>query len=443
VNDIAAIRAALEQVRTHTLRLFAAVDAADFHRQIHQDFSPVGWHLGHIGVTEGYWILQQCKGEPSLSAAYDRFFTPTDNPKLNRVHLPPRAEILAYLHTVRQRVLAFLEGVDFTGTHPLLQDAGIVKMLIQHEEQHNETIQLILNMLAASRQDPSPSSRRPPRPFFAHDKPLPPSEREVFPLHDDMVRIPAGLFLMGSDHAADTLDNERPQHAVYVEEFLIDRYPVTNKEFLHFVTADGYHNQSWWSPEGWQWRVHNSIEHPFYWHAQPDGGWVVEGLGHTRSLQSDAPVACVSWYEADAYARSVGKRLPTEAEREKAACWDLELQKKRLYPWGDPEPDEARANFDARDGGPTPVGHHPAGSSSSGCHDMCGNVWEWTATWFHPYPGFIAHPYEGYSVPYFDQQHRVLKGGSWATHRHVLRPTFRNWYYPWVREIFAGFRCAR
>src|ERR671922_2580636 len=102
MSCVAKIRQAMEEVRAHTRCLFSGVDDADFRRQIHPDFSPVGWHLGHIGVTESYWILQQCKGEPSPSAVYDHVFTPTDNPKPNRVHLPAPTEILAYLHTVRE-----------------------------------------------------------------------------------------------------------------------------------------------------------------------------------------------------------------------------------------------------------------------------------------------------------------------------------------------------
>jgi ergothioneine biosynthesis protein EgtB len=397
----------------------------------------VGWHLGHIGVTESYWILQQCQGEPTLSAAYDHFFTPTDNPKPNRVSLPPRAEIIAYLQTVRERVLAFLDRANFGSDHPLLQDAKAFKMLIQHEEQHNETILLILHMLAADRREKQERAALSPSPVPGEGR------GEGFFRPNDMVLVPAGPFLMGSNREADTLDNERPQHLVYVKAFLIDRYPVTNGEFLPFVTGGGYHDRSWWSPEGWQWREQNHIEHPLYWREQQRGEWVEMGLRQTRPLEPGHPVMCVSWYEADAYARFVGKRLPTEEEWEKAASWDAELNRKRLYPWGECEPEAYTCNFNAHSGGPTPVGQYQAGSSPYGCHDMSGNVWEWTSTWFHPYHGFTAYPYEGYSVPYFDQQHRVLKGGSWATRRHILRSTFRNWYQPWVREIFAGFRCAK
>ena len=450
MSRVASIRRELEAARDQTLRLCARITEVDFRRQIHREFSPIGWHLGHIGVTEAYWVLQQCKGEPPLSAAYDRLFTPTDTPKPERVHLPARGEIFAYLGAVRERVLNFLTNGACDPGHPLLRDARIFNMLLQHEEQYQETMSLILRLLAAERYDSSPVSaegwgegwsqpeldERPP-----HLSPLARGGREISPPSDqDMIAVPAGPFVMGSDDLAHTLDNERPQQAVLVPAFLIDRHPVTNAEFLSFVAGGGYQEPSYWSAEGWRWRERSKVEHPLYWR-QHGGGWVEIGLYGSAPLPPHHPVQCVSWYEADAYARWLGKRLPSEEEWEKAAAWDPERGEKRPYPWGEREPDSSTCTYAAA--GEHGVGQHAAGRSPYGCEDMLGNVWEWTATWFQPYRGFAAFPYEGYSVPYFDGQHRVLRGGSWATRRHVLRPTFRNWYQPWVREIFAGFRCAK
>jgi ergothioneine biosynthesis protein EgtB len=214
-----------------------------------------------------------------------------------------------------------------------------------------------------------------------------------------MVLVPAGSFLMGSNDCASTLDNERPRHEVSVATFAIDQTLVSNGDFLCFVDARGYHTPALWNTEGWQWRTRYKIESPLYWKQLPDNDWLEVGLTGIQPLDRQQSVRSVSWHEADAYARFVGKRLPAEAEWEKAAALGV-----------------------LRD---------------------IGNVWEWTSTWFAPYPGFTAHPYEGYSAPYFDNQHRVLRGGSWATRSHVRRSTFRNWYHPWVREIFAGVRCAQ
>lgn len=436
------IRAALAETRAYTLRLFADVDEPDFRRQAHADFSPLGWHLGHIGVTEAFWILQQCQRQPTPSAGYDHFFTPTDNPKPNRIHLPARAEILAYLGVVREGVLSALEHVDFSIEHPLLKNGGIFNMLVQHEEQHTETMLLIKQLLAAKRCEVLRPSTSPSTPLafrsgYAQDErqrentadstaraersrssggveapghcqnltPLPLAGEEQGEMREhydatshEMAFVPAAPFLMGSNDRATTLDNERPQHEVTVDAFAIDRTPVTNGDFLVFMDAGGYRTRTLWDKGGWAWRTRGEVTHPLYWRWR-EGQWLAIGLSGVAPLALDAPVGCVSWYEADAYARFAGKRLPTEAEWEKAA--------------------------------------------SLGVLENAGVVWEWTSTWFAPYPGFVAHPYEGYSVPYFDGQHRVLRGGSWATRRHVQRTTFRNWYHPWVREIFAGVRCAR
>src|SRR5215510_12801545 len=292
MSRVASIRRELEAARDQTLRLCARVNEVDFRRQIHREFSPLGWHLGHIGVTEAYWILRQCQGEPTLSAAYDRLFTPTDTPKPERVHLPARNEILAYLGAVRERVLNFLTNGGCDPGHPLLRDARIFNMLLQHEEQHQETMSLILRLLTAERYDSPPPSGQ------------------------AMIAVPAGPFVMGSDDIAHTLDNERPQQEVFVPAFLIDRHPVTNAEFLSFVAGGGYHQRSCWSAEGWRWRAHSEVEQPLYWRRH-GGGWVEIGLYGSAPLPPHHPVQCVSWYEADAYARWLGKRLPREGEWEK------------------------------------------------------------------------------------------------------------------------------
>lgn len=436
--DAAVLRQWFTEAREDTLNLFANMSDADFRRQVHPDFSPVGWHLGHIGVTEAYWILQQCEGEAPLSVEYDQFFSPLENPKTNRINLPDRREIMAYLRTARNKMFRVLEQTEFPRSDRLLQEARIFRMLLQHEAQHQEIITVILQQLEACHERALCQNEQDKR---ANGNGTPPAHQ--------MVCVPAGSFVMGSNQLAETLDNERSEHEVYVEEYHIDRYPVTNAAFLQFIRNKGYQERSYWSPEGWAWREKNSVQHPLYWRKQGHGGWASIGLQRTHALAPHHPVMCVSWYEAEAFANALGKRLPSEAEWEKAAAWDPNLYAQRYQPCG--EVGKAvevglgtwGCNSDARTPGTTRVDQHPAGESAYGCFDMQGNVWEWTATWFHPYPGFSTYPYDGYSLPYFDQRHRVLRGGSWATRSHVMRPTFRNWYNPWVREIFAGFRCAQ
>ena len=406
--DIVDFRQRMVEARAYTKALFATIDPEDFCHQAHDEFSPVGWHLGHIGVTEGFWVLQQCQHAASLSPEYDAVFSPLDNPKENRVNLPAAHEIFAYLDAVRDRVFAFLERGDWPDSHPLLGDGRLLNMLLQHEEQHTETILLILNLIAARRFDAGDG-----RSFSAQAVPRrsPPPQAG----RTTMVRIPAGAYSMGSDDSAYTLDNERPARQVRLEEFWIDPAPITNADFLEFMDAGGYQNPAWWSQQGWRWCEEYHITHPLHWRSgNGQGRWLEVDPFGVAPLDPARPVRCVSWYEAEAYARSVGKRLPTEAEWEKAAWWDAE--------------------------------QHAATAQSDLLAPrlgMLGGVWEWTHTWFHPYPGFQAFPYDGYSVPYFDQHHRVLRGGSWATRRHVLRSTFRNWYHPGMRAVFAGFRCAK
>ncbi|WP_390883530.1 SUMF1/EgtB/PvdO family nonheme iron enzyme [Kovacikia minuta] len=262
---------------------------------------------------------------------------------------------------------------------------------------------------------------------FKTSSPSPSLPTPHSPLPTPLIQIPAGYFNSGND-SIDALDNERPVHQIYLDTYWIDRDPVTCAQYRQFIAAGGYQDACWWSPEGWQWLQSAQITHPLYWKDEPE--W------------EQHPVCGVSWYEADAYARFVGKRLPTEAEWEKAACWSPLTNHHQTYPWGEAELVAHLCNHDRIIKQTTPVGAYPEGKSPYGCNDLLGNVWEWTASWFEGYNGFTAYPYRGYSQVYFDGKHRVLKGGSWATFPWALRSTFRNWYYPHVREILAGFRCA-
>ncbi|MGF1479053.1 MAG: SUMF1/EgtB/PvdO family nonheme iron enzyme [Cyanophyceae cyanobacterium] len=391
---------ALHQCRASTLELFADIDLQTFCQQAHADFSPVGWHLGHIAFTESYWILERCAGQPNAFPHYQQLFAADGLPKAERQNLPSPIEIQAYLEAVRAEVTRYLKSSSL--------EERLWRWLIQHESQHSETIAFILQLLRwrqsgyASLISPAPSS------------PSPTAE---------MIYIPAGNAEVGSN-AIDALDNERPAYRIYLEPYWIDRYPVTCAQYREFMNAGGYQNRRWWSQAGWQWLQEHPVSQPLYWCEAPD--W------------EHHPVCGVSWYEAEAYARFVGKRLPTEAEWERAAAGSS-----RRYPWGHQLPDAKRCNFNALVGHTTPVSAYPDGQSAEGCYDLLGNVWEWTASWFAAYAGFKSYPYQGYSQAYFDNQHRALRGGSWATRPWALRASFRNWYHPGVRQILAGFRCAR
>jgi iron(II)-dependent oxidoreductase len=215
---------------------------------------------------------------------------------------------------------------------------------------------------------------------------------------------------------------------------------VTNAEFATFVEAGGYRREDSWSAEGWRWRSDARAERPLYWVPAPGGGFRVRRYDRTVPLAEHQPVIHVNAHEAEAYCAWAGRRLPSEAEWELAASGWRAGGRKRAFPWGDEPAGPERANLDGRARGCVDVGAHAAGDSPFGCRQMIGNVWEWTASRFLPYPGFVADPYKEYSEPWFAYPHRVLRGGCWATRARLLRNTWRNFYEPQRRDVFAGFR---
>jgi iron(II)-dependent oxidoreductase len=265
------------------------------------------------------------------------------------------------------------------------------------------------------------------------------SDRTVDP--GKMIYVPGGHHVVGSQGPYFTYDNERPVTSVFTDGFWIDVVPVTNAIYRGFVEEGGYRRKELWNDEGWEWKKENGIECPRYWR-MTDGIIIEQTMFDIGPLREDAPVTGISWYEAEACARFLGKRLPTELEWDKAACWDVKADRARRFPWGD-EFSDRNANFGRKFWEETPVGMFPEGASPYGCLDMAGNLWEWTLSTFSAYPGFKWFPYQEYSEPFFDGAHYVLRGGSWATQGPLLRSSFRNWYRPELREILAGFRCVR
>jgi iron(II)-dependent oxidoreductase len=247
---------------------------------------------------------------------------------------------------------------------------------------------------------------------------------------------------IGTDDRTAAYDNERPRHPVHLEPFWMDVTPVTNGEFVSFIAAGGYQNRAYWSDEGWKWVNGSSAEAPKYWTRGGDG-WLSRSMDRTAPVALDHPVAHVCYYEAEAFATFAGKRLPTEQEWEAAASWDPDTGTKHSYPWGEDSPTKELANVDQLSFGTAPVGTYPANISPIGCQGMIGDVWEWTASNFQPYPVFRSFPYPEYSEAFFGTEYKVLRGGSWATRPGAIRNSFRNWDYPIRRQIFSGFRCAR
>jgi len=256
------------------------------------------------------------------------------------------------------------------------------------------------------------------------------------------VPVPGGPFTMGTSGEPWALDNEKPAHTVRVPSFFIDTTPVTNAAYTAFIADGGYGDPRWWTPDGWDHRQRAGLSAPMTWKREA-GEWVHTVFGVTEPVPPAEPVMHVCWYEADAYARWAGRRLPTEAEWEKAARFDPATGRSRRFPWGDDAPAPEHANLGQRHLRPAPAGSFPAGAAPSGARQLVGDVWEWTASDFLPYPGFRAWPYREYSEVFFGPAYKVLRGGSFAVSPDACRGTFRNWDYPIRRQIFAGFRTAR
>jgi iron(II)-dependent oxidoreductase len=380
--------------------------------------NPPLWEIGHLAWFMEKWVLRDGGKRPSLRADADALYDSAAIPHAVRwdLPLPSRAATLDYLGRVREGVL------DVLARSPSKCEQYFSALSIFHEDMHGEAFLYTRQLLAY------------PRPQSC---PLAPRAGSAGPLPGD-VMVPGGTFLLGATpNEPFVFDNEKWAHSVELAPFAIARAPVTQAEFAAFVEAGGYARRELWTDAGWSWRESAQAEHPVYW--RRDGGWLRREFDEWVPLESHRPVIHVNWYEADAYCRWAGRRLPTEAEWEAAAAGP---GPKRRFPWGDDPPDTTRANLDGTSRGCCEVAAHPAGDSAFGCRQMFGNVWEWTATAFGPYPGFVPDPYKEYSQPWFGT-HKVLRGGAWPTRARLIRNTWRNFFTPDRRDMWAGFRtCA-
>ena len=382
------LAAGLASARARTLALLEPVPDEDLVEQHSTLMSPLVWDLAHIGFFEELWLVRRVGGEQPLLDHRDELYDAFRHGRAERASLPllTPAEARGYVDRVRERALAVLDRVELDPGDPLLRDGYVFAMIAQHEHQHGETMLTTLNLRDAE------------YPFEELAPPAPAPARAA------ERRVDGGPFAMGTEDRSRAYDNERLRHERHVETFWIDTLPVTNGAYLRFV-EDGR-------------------EPPEFWRREPDGSWSRRRLGRREPVPLDEPVQHVSWHQADAFARWAGRRLPTEAEWEKAA-------------------QGARAGNLAERFGPAPAASDPDGASDWGVEQLLGDVWEWTASDFEPYPGFEAFPYAEYSEVFFGGCYKVLRGGSWATHPAATRVTFRNWDLPVRRQIFAGFRTAR
>jgi ergothioneine biosynthesis protein EgtB len=267
---------------------------------------------------------------------------------------------------------------------------------------------------------------------------LPPAQ----PVNHRVIQIPAGPVTLGLSRQGEDFgwDNELELHTSQVPGFEIDRYMVTNAQFLDFMKAGGYQDHAFWGEVDWKWIQDNDIQYPVFWQKTGEE-WIYRGMFEEFSLPSEWPVY-VSQAEASAFANWAGKKLPTEEQWQRAA-YGTTTASQRAYPWGDDAPQAAFGNFDFERWDPAPVNAHPHGKSSFGVEGLLGNAWEWTSTVFSPYAGFEPFPfYRGYSADFFDGKHFVMKGGSTRTAACMLRSSFRNWFQAHYQYVYAGFRCV-
>ncbi len=423
----------LESAQERTLSLVNDLTAEQKHGVQAPGLNPLWWEIGHIAWFHEKFILRDLDGERPCFKHADGYFDSFQVGHEARWRLASAdlSTPLDYLDRVRKALIDRLSGGLASEA-----DSYFYQLTTFHEDMHHEAFIYTRQRLGY------------PRPSFVAD---PPGHLEnAGPLPGD-VAIPGGLHWQGSDeHVPFSFDNERQMHPMEVGPFQMARAPVTNEAFAAFIADGGYERREFWSEEGWQWRCSNEVQAPAYWQSDGQGGWRVARFDEIVALRPYEPVVHVSWFEANAYCSWAGRRLPTEHEWEVAASRRLSdsgeglSEGKRLYPWGDDAPAGEVANLDAGIYGPVDVAAFSKGENAFGCRQLLGNVWEWTASSFRPYPGFEPDPYREYSEPWFEKgDNKVLRGGAWATRSRLINSNHRNFFTPERRDIYAGFRtCA-
>jgi iron(II)-dependent oxidoreductase len=436
--------AALRETRARTLELVNDLNEAQLIGPRLQIVNPLRWEIAHVAWFQEYWVLRHLGGQPPILKNGDELYDSARVAHDTRWDLPllARDKTLAYMERVLERVIE-----QASSESPSLKDAEgydqeyFLTLVLLHEQMHDEAITYTRQTLSY----PTPTLAVTSKVRFAEDN------EALGQTSDDLTRnaqIPGGKFILGSTHEERFIfDNEQLAHDVEIFPFAISKTAVSNGQFRNFIEDNGYKRSELWTAEGWQWRTAVDAEHPVYWRRE-GSDWLRRNFDEWVGLDERLPVIHVNWHEADAYCRWAGRRLPTEAEWEMAASAEPTANgrglttRKRRYTWGDDLPSPERANLDWRAMGCMPVDALPAGDSAFGCRQMIGNVWEWTASDFNPNPGFVAGPYKEYSAPWFGD-HKVLRGGCWVTRSRLIHNTYRNFYTPDRRDVWAGFRtCA-
>jgi len=430
----------LTQARQLTDALFDVVRPEAVYDRPIPERHRVVFYVGHLEAFDWNLLNGRLVSGSTFSPELDRLFAfgidpvggglPTDQ----AADWPSIDEVRGYVRRVRDELDEGL-AVSGEGTGREVGEFPaelLLNVAIEHRLMHAETLAYMLHRLPYERKAMPAGAHRNARPTRATDKSV----------HPALIRVPAGPAMLGLPRRGRTFgwDNEYEQHTVEVPDFVIDRFKVTNREYLEFVNGGGYTNRRFWSEDDWAWKEGNAISHPAFWRREGDE-WRWLGMFEEFSLPPEWP-AYVSHAEASAYARWAGKSLPTETQWQRAACGTAHGET-REYPWGSAPPDRQHGNFDFANWDPVAVGSHPQGASAFGVEEIVGNGWEWTSTLFAPFAGFEPFSfYRGYSADFFDGKHFVIKGASARTAACMLRPSFRNWFQPHYQYVYAGFRCV-
>lgn len=428
------------QVRNKTMDLFSPLDLEDAVIQSSSFGSPPNWHIAHVTwffhkileKYDGNKINVEDIGLEYLNSYYQRYGNILAKNERGKYPRPNVRQSLKYRKEIEISFLSFLKSFEKSGfSHALLLD---IFTAINHEMQHQEL--MIYDFQHYFNRFKSESDNYCP-------KKINKKEYAVEKIDKRMIDIPSGIYEIGYNGKDFCYDNELPENKIYLNKYKIDNFPVTNGEFLQFMEDGGYNNYRYWLSDGWDLVVNENWTCPLYWYFNKDDRkWLKKDFRGIHEIVLNEPVVNVSYYEADAFAKWANKRLPTEGEWEKAASWNENNKSKTLFPWGNHYPTQAHANlFESYLWGPSVVGSFPQGKSYYGCYQMIGDVWEWTSSEYVLYPGFKSR-FEEYTDKWAINQ-KVLRGGCFATSQKHIRNSYRNYFRPSERIVFAGFRCAK
>lgn len=395
-GDVQVLDAALTGARQRTLALLAAYEqalGAALRVPFSPQLNPPLWEIGHIGWFQDYWIARNMQRSRGIScdpeharpagrlAGADALYDSSivAHAARWRLRLPDLEASREYLAAALAETLDLLAQSAATPA-----DLYFFRLVLLHEQMHAEAA----TYMAQALELPLPEAL------------LPASRQGLQRPPTASLRVPAGEWLLGYQRPGFAFDNELARHRAHLPAFAIDAEPVSWQRYLPFVVAGGYHDARYWSAAGWQWREASALAAPRYLRCV-DGQWQRRWFGQWQPLPMAAPATHLSRFEAQAWCHWAQRRLPSEGEWE---CAALGARSAPSFDWGE--------------------------------------VWEWTASRFRPYPGFVAHPYRDYSAPWFDSRY-VLRGGSWATAAELAHPRYRNFFTAERNDIVSGFRsCA-